>query len=173
MKSREIVPNDHERILPVNRYILSTTDRSGRITSVNDLFIEHSGFSEDELLGMQHNIVRHPDMPRAVFWLAWDMLSAGEEFHGYIKNLCKDGAYYWVFSHILPITGADGEVAGYRSVRRHAKRDAVVKVAALYADMLAAERTADPKDAIQAGLNILSAHLARLGMSYEEMVAKL
>jgi PAS domain S-box-containing protein len=108
MKPRHIVPNDSERILPTDRYILSTTDLAGRITSVNDLFVEYSGYTEPELVGQQHNIVRHPDMPRAVFQLLWDAVAEGEQFMGYVKNLCKDGSFYWVFAHVSPITDAWG-----------------------------------------------------------------
>ena len=123
MKPRDIVPTKHERVLPNDRYILSTTDLAGRITSVNELFIEYSGYPEAELIGRQHNIVRHPDMPRAVFQLLWDAVAEGEQFMGYVKNLCKDGGFYWVFAHVSPITDARGQITGYRSVRRYARPD--------------------------------------------------
>jgi len=173
MKPKSIIPSANERILPPDRYILSTTDRTGRITSVNDLFVEYSGYTADELIGQQHNITRHPDMPRAVFWLAWDLLAAGEEFNGYVKNLCKDGSFYWVFSNIRPIISDSGEMTGYRSVRRHARPQSVAKVAGLYAAMLAAETDAGPREAIQAGMTVLTGHLQGQGMGYEAMVAKL
>jgi len=173
MKPRDIAPTDRERVLPTDRYILSTTDLAGRITSVNDLFIEYSGYTEAELIGRQHNIVRHPDMPRAVFQLLWDAIAEGEQFMGYVKNLCKDGGFYWVFAHVSPITDARGQITGYRSVRRHARPEAIARVSALYADMLAAETAAGPRDAIAAGLRVLSAHLAAQGQGYEAMVAAL
>ena len=78
MKPRTITPTDQERILPADRYILSTSDLSGRITSVNDLFIEFSGHPENDLLATQHNIVRHPDMPRAVYSIMWDAIKDGD-----------------------------------------------------------------------------------------------
>ena len=173
MKPRDIVPTKHERVLPTDRYILSTTDLAGRITSVNDLFVEYSGYTEAELIGCQHNIVRHPDMPRAVFQLLWDAVAEGEQFMGYVKNLCKDGGFYWVFAHVSPITDARGQITGYRSVRQHARPEAIAKVSVLYAAMLAAEKSAGPRDAIAAGLGVLSAHLAAEGKSYEAMVAAL
>ena len=173
MKPRDIVPTKHERVLPTDRYILSTTDLAGRITSVNDLFVEYSGYTEPELVGQQHNIVRHPDMPRAVFQLLWDAVAEGEQFMGYVKNLCKDGSFYWVFAHVSPITDARGQITGYRSVRRHARPEAIARVRVLYAEMLAAEKAAGPRDAITAGLRVLSAHLAAEGKSYEAMVAAL
>lgn len=173
MKSRDIIPTGVERILPENQYILSTTDLSGRITSANDLFVEFSGYSEAELLNTQHNVIRHPDMPRAAFALCWETIGDGEEFSGYVKNLSKDGGFYWVFAHILPVRNAQGEVTGYRSVRRHPRREAVAKIAPIYAEMLAAEKSAGPKTAVAAGLDVLRAHLSKMGMSYEQMVATL
>lgn len=173
MKPRTLIPTDVERILPQDRYILSTTDLSGRITSVNDLFIEFSGYSEAELLHAQHNIIRHPDMPRAAFAICWDAISEGEEFFGYIKNMSKDGGFYWVFAHILPERNEQGEVVGFRSVRRCPSRAAVAGVEPVYAAMLAAEKAAGPREAIAAGTRVLAAHLAAAGMSYEQWVAKL
>ncbi len=173
MKSRNLVSTNVERILPEDKYILSTTDLSGRITSVNDLFIEFSGYSEAELMHSQHNIIRHPDMPRAAFALCWDAISDGEEFFGYIKNMSKDGSYYWVFAHILPVRDERGEVVEFRSVRRCPSRGAVAKVEMVYAEMLAAERIVGAKDAVAAGFRVLAAHLANAGMSYEQWVAKL
>jgi PAS domain S-box-containing protein len=173
VKPRTLIPTDVERILPQDRYILSTTDLSGRITSVNDLFIEFSGYSEAELLHAQHNIIRHPDMPRAAFAICWDAISAGEEFFGYIKNMSKDGGFYWVFAHILPERNRQGEVTGFRSVRRCPSRGAVAGVEPVYAAMLAAERAAGARDAIAAGTRVLAAHLAAAGISYEQWVARL
>lgn len=173
MKPRNLTPTDVEHILPADQYILSTTDLAGRITSVNALFIEFAGYSEIELLHQQHNIVRHPDMPRSVFSLCWDAIADGEAFFGYIKNLRKDGGYYWVFAHILPIRDESGEVVGFRSVRRRPGRTAIASVEALYAEMLAAEKSAAPRDAIAAGLKVLGTHLAKLGLSYERLVAKM
>ena len=112
-------------------------------------------------------------MPRAVFQLLWDAVAEGEQFMGYVKNLCRDGGFYWVFAHVSPITDARGQITGYRSVRRHARPEAIAKVSALYAAMLAAEKSAGPRDAIAAGLGVLSAHLAAGGRSYKAMVAAL
>ncbi|MDO9597744.1 MAG: PAS domain-containing protein [Azoarcus sp.] len=173
VKPRNLAPTDVEHILPPDQYILSTSDLSGRITSVNPLFIEFAGYTETELLNQQHNIVRHPDMPRSVFSLCWDAIADGEEFFGYIKNMRKDGGYYWVFAHILPIRGESGEVVGFRSVRRCPSRTAIEKIEPLYAEMLAAEGSAGARDAIAAGLKVLGTHLAKLGLSYDRLVAKL
>ena len=173
MKSRTIIPTDVERVMKEDEYIVTTADIQGRITSANDVFVDYSGYSREELLGSQHNIVRHPDMPRSVFWLLWETLHDGEEFLGYVKNLSREGSFYWVFAHVLPKFNDEGEIEGYRSVRRAPRREAIVKVARLYAEMRAAEQVVSANDAIPAGLAVLSKFLAEHGMSYEQMVARL
>ena len=159
MKSRTIVPTDIERVMKEDEYIITTADTHGRITSANDVFVDYSGYSLEELMHKQHNIVRHPDMPRSVFWLLWETLKEGEEFAGYVKNLSKDGRYYWVFAHILPQFDSEGEITGYRSVRRAPGRAAIPKEEKLYADMCAPERAVPVKDAIPAGLAVLGKFL--------------
>lgn len=173
MKDKAVVPTGVERLLREGEYIISTTDTSGRITSANAVLMDYSGYTAQELLGNQHNIVRHPDMPRSVFWLAWETIRGGEDFHGYIKNLSRDGRHYWVHAHIAPVHDAQGEPTGYRSVRRKPKQAAVESVAVLYTRMREAEKAAGTKDAIEAGLAVLRAELASRQLSYEELVASL
>jgi len=170
---RNITPSGQERVMRENDFIVSKTSPKGIITYCNPIFIEFSGYTEAELLGSQHNIIRHPDMPRAAFAICWDAISEGEEFFGYIKNMSKDGGFYWVFAHILPERNEQGEVVGFRSVRRCPSRAAVAGVEPVYAAMLAAEKAAGPRDAIAAGTRVLAAHLAAAGMSYEQWVARL
>ncbi|MBT3490627.1 MAG: PAS domain S-box protein, partial [Gammaproteobacteria bacterium] len=87
MKQKHIVPTDRERVMRKEEFIVSKTDLTGRITYGNRIFIEFSGYSEAELLGAQHNIIRHPDMPRAVFNLLWDTIAQGNEIFAYVKNM--------------------------------------------------------------------------------------
>lgn len=173
MKNHNITPTDIEYVMNEGEYIVSTTNLAGRITSVNEFFTKACGYREEELLGAQHNIIRHPSTPRAVFWLLWGALEDGEEFSGYVKNLRKDGGYYWVFAHIFPIHDAAGTLIGYKSNRRRPKRDALPVIEKLYAEMLAAEQAAGPRDAIQAGASVLSQALARQRQSYDEFIASL
>ena len=173
MKSRDFVPNATERFIAAGSYIISTTDLKGRITSVNDTLVDLSGFSRAELIGTHHNILRHPDMPRAVFAMAWATITGGEDFSGYIKNLCKDGSFYWVFAHIVVQTDAEGELAGFRSVRRAASRTAVSTIEPVYVAMCAAEQAAGARDAMTAGSEVLCAFLRQRGQSYAQMVATL
>lgn len=173
MKRRKFIPTAVERLIGPDEYIISTADTTGRIISVNDVFVKYSGYSREELLNQQHNIIRHPDMPRAVFWLTWEALLAGEDFYGYVKNLGKDGSFYWVFSHILPEHDSSGEIVGYRSVRRAPRPEAVAAVAKLYDEMLAAERVAGAQASIPAGIAVLGRFLGEQGLSYEQLVSRL
>ena len=119
-----------------NDFIVSKTDLAGRITYGNRIFIEYSGYSEKELLGTQHNIIRHPDMPRAAFKLVWDLIKAKQEFFGFVKNMTSDGSFYWVFTHITPSYDRNGNVVGYLSVRRKPNTSVLPTVEGLYKQML-------------------------------------
>jgi len=156
-----------------NDFIVSKTSAKGIITYGNPIFIEFSGYSEEELLGSQHNIIRHPDMPRAAFKLAWDTIQSGKEFFGYVKNMSKDGSFYWVFTHITPDFDQQRNILGYTSVRRCPRREAIAKVEGLYRQMLQAEKSAGARDAIAAGTKVLVDLLNQTGMGYEELVFSL
>lgn len=156
-----------------NDFIVSKTDLKGRITYGNRIFIEFSGYSEKELLGAQHNIIRHPDMPRAVFKLLWDTIQGGQECFAYVKNMAKDGSFYWVFANVTPSYDEQGNVIGYLSVRRKPKSEAVKLAADLYQRMLAAEKQAGAQNAIAASSEILTRLLAEKEMSYEQFILSL
>ena len=165
-----ITPTSIERQMREDDFIVSKTDLKGRITYGNRIFIEFSGYSESELLGSQHNIIRHPDMPRAVFKLLWDAIQTKQECNAYVKNMAKDGSFYWVFANVTPNFDRDGNVIGYFSVRRKPKASGVKTVTDLYRAMLDAERRAGAKDAISASTRILTDLLAEKGLSYDELV---
>ena len=112
-------------------HIVSSTDLKGVITSVNDDFLQVSGFSIDELLHKSHNVVRHPDMPEAAFANLWDDLKQAKPWMGVVKNRCKNGDTYWVDAYITPIK-EHGEVAGYQSVRIKPERKLVERAGSLY-----------------------------------------
>jgi PAS domain S-box-containing protein len=170
---RAITPTSAERVMRENDFIVSKTTPKGIITYGNPIFIEFSGYLESELIGSQHNIVRHPDMPRAAFKLAWDTIQSGKEFFGYVKNMAKDGSFYWVFTHITPDFGPGGQIVGYTSVRRCPKRTAIEKITPVYKQMCVAEQAAGARDAIAAGTTVLLDLLKQTGMSYEELVFSL
>lgn len=167
---RSITPTSVERVMREEDFIVSTTDTKGRITYGNRIFIEFSGYSEAELLGSQHNIIRHPDMPRAVFQLLWDTIQNKEECFAYVKNMSKDGGFYWVFTNVTPTFDLAGNITGYISVRRKPKLSGIQTVTGLYAAMLEAERKAGPANAIDASTRILTDLLKEKGLSYDELI---
>ncbi len=105
-----------ETEVPENEEIISLTDFSGMITYINETFAEISGYSVEELIGKPHSLIRHPDMPKSAFRDLWKTLKAGETWEGYVKNLRKDGGYYWVFARISTVLKG-GKAVGYKSVR--------------------------------------------------------
>ncbi len=131
---RKILVSDIEVPYPEGRLIVSSTDPEGVITHVNQSFVDMSGFREEELVGQPHYILRHPDMPPAAFKDLWDTVKAGARWQGYVKNLRKDGAYYWVYATVIANI-RKGEVRGYTSVRRKPSRKKVEECIALYPTM--------------------------------------
>ena len=103
----------------------------------------------------------------------WETLESGREFFGYVKNMASDGSFYWVFANVTPTFDTQGRIKGYYSVRRRPNAEAVRQVGQLYADMLAAERAAGPKNAIDTARRMLDDSLRSRNVSYEEFVLAL
>ena len=136
-----VTPIDEEIILDPKRYIVSETDAKGKITYCNDYFIEVCGYSEDELLGKPHNIIRHPDMPRVVFKLLWETISQGKNINAVVKNLAKDGRYYWIFTEFESRKDTDtGEIIGYHASRKSISPHVIEIIAELYKELLTIEK---------------------------------
>ena len=112
---------NEEVLFEDNEELVSTTDLRGVTTYANDIFCQIAGYEESELIGKNHNIVRHPDMPAAAFKDMWDHLKQGNSWRGVVKNKCKDGRYYWVDAYVTPII-ENGKVTGYQSVRVNTAR---------------------------------------------------
>ena len=135
--------------------IVSKTDLKGRITYCNDVFLRVAGYSEKELLGQPHSIIRHPDMPRCVYKLLWDTLAAGQEIFAYVVNRAKNGDHYWVLAHVTPSRDRRNQVIGYHSNRRVPDREVVnEKIVPLYQSLLAVEeRHANRKEGMLAAFS--------------------
>ena len=147
------IPIDEEIKLDKKRYIVSETDENGKITYCNDYFLEVSGYSTEELIGQPHNIVRHPDMPKVVFKLLWVMISTGHNINAVIKNLAKDGRYYWVFTEFEIRKDMDtDEIIGYHASRKAVSKHIVEIITDLYAKLLEIEKK-EGIDASQMYLN--------------------
>ena len=110
--ARTVYCTETEVPFPDGRLIVSRTDLAGIITHANDAFVEMSGYARDELIGAPHYILRHPDMPRVAFKGLWDTVTAGQKWHGWVKNLRKDGAYYWVYATAVPNV-RNGSIVGF------------------------------------------------------------
>jgi aerotaxis receptor len=139
--SRTVFVTDVEMPFPEGRLIVSRTDLSGIITHANDAFVEMSGWAREELIGAPHHILRHPDMPAIAFKGLWDDVAAGKKWHGYVKNLRKDGAFYWVYATAVPNI-RNGVIVGYTSVRRKPSRTRINELVPVYAQWLADEKAA-------------------------------
>nr|WP_095153856.1 methyl-accepting chemotaxis protein [Pseudomonas sp. Irchel 3E13] len=122
---------EQERTFPQEQRLISTTDLNSRITYCNDAFVAISGFTRDELLHQPHNLVRHPDMPPAVFAHMWETIKEGKPWMGVVKNRAKNGDFYWVSAYVTAIY-ENGRISGYESVRSLPSRDQVQRAAALY-----------------------------------------
>ena len=120
-----------EHLLGDDVSIVSKTDPKGKITFVNQDFIDASGYSESELVGQPHNLIRHPDMPEEAFADMWETLHAARPWTGTVKNRCKDGAHYWVVADVTPLRDGSG-VSGYLSVRRKAQPAEIAAAETLY-----------------------------------------
>ncbi|WP_313646280.1 PAS domain-containing methyl-accepting chemotaxis protein [Pseudomonas sp.] len=127
---------DRERTFPSEQRLISTTDLDSRISYCNDAFVAISGFTYDELIGQPHNLVRHPDMPAAVFGHMWDTIKQGKPWMGVVKNRAKNGDYYWVSAYVTAIY-ENGRISGYESVRSVPSREQIRRAEALYARLRA------------------------------------
>jgi len=130
------------QVAPINKeflfdgsIIISQTDLKGIIVYANRKFCEVSGYNKDELVGQPHNIIRHPGMPRDAFQKMWNTISSGHVWNGLVKNMRKDGLYYWVDTEILPIEDENKEITGYIASRKSASRKDVDEAEAVYGKM--------------------------------------
>jgi aerotaxis receptor len=169
----KITPTQQEVFLGAEEVIVSKTDLAGRITYANRVFMRLADFPETELLGTQHNIVRHPDMPRGAFKLLWDTLKQKREFFGFVKNMTANGDFYWVFANVTPDINARGECVGYFSVRRSPSKKSIAIIQPIYLEMLAIERRAGAAAAPAASAEFLQQKLKSLNTTYERFILSL
>lgn len=131
---RRVFVTPVETPYPHGKLIVSRTDTAGVITQCNQSFVDMSGYTEAELIGQPHCILRHPDMPAAAFDDLWKTVQAGRQWNGYVKNLRKDGGHYWVYATVVPNV-RDGRIVGFTSVRREPSREKVLAAEAQYRNM--------------------------------------
>ncbi|TCS60668.1 PAS domain-containing protein [Varunaivibrio sulfuroxidans] len=164
-----------ERFFDDDEIIVSKTDLKGRITYANNIFLKLADFTEKDVLGQPHSIVRNPTMPRAVFKLLWDTVQTGKELFAYVVNRSKNGDHYWVIAHVTPSFDASGNITGYHSNRRVPDRrildDTIIP---LYTSLLREEQKYDnAKDGLAASHAMLFNLLKEKGVAYDEFVFSL
>lgn len=171
MSTQDIHLTGVERTFGRDDIIVSKTDPKGRIIYANEVFLGIAGYTEDEVLGAPHSIIRHPDMPRCVFKLLWDTIEAGKEIFAYVVNRAKNGDHYWVLAHVTPTFDSSGKIISYHSNRRSPRREAVAKAEALYRELLAIERAhSDRKVGMDTAFQALVSKLQAAGLPYDEFV---
>jgi PAS domain S-box-containing protein len=141
--------------------IVSKGDEKGDITYANPIFFKLAGYTKAELLEKPHSIIRHPDMPKIIFKYLWDTIKAGNDVKAFVKNLSKDGGFYWVFAHIRVATNPDGSFRNYVSTRKGMSSSARTMIEPLYKELLDAEEGGG----MDASLPILEAFLKDNGAS--------
>ena len=163
-------PIDNEIKLSDKRYIVSKTDTKGIIEYGNDYFVEISGYSEAELIGKPHSIVRHPDMPKIAFKLMWDRIKDGKNFIAVVKNLAKDGSYYWVVTDFEPkVDPITNEIISHTAFRKAAPQKAIDTMGPIYAKLLALEK----EGGMDASEKYLRGFLEENKTTYDEFINKL
>jgi len=171
MSRPRVIPTGREITFGEDEIIVSKTDLKGKITYANEVFQRVSGYSEQELLGQPHNLIRHPAMPRCVFKLLWETVQSGSEIFAYVVNMAKNGDSYWVFAHVTPTFDADGRIIGYHSNRRVPDRASIETIKPVY-ELLAQEESkySDPRQALEASCALLNKILEGKNIQYEEFV---
>lgn len=166
-----ITPTSEELRMEEQDFIVSKTDPKGKITYCNESFIRFSGYEESDLLQQPHNIIRHPDMPRSIYRFLWETICTHTEFFGIVKNLCKNGAYYWTFANVTSSTDEEGNIIGYYSVRRQANQKVIDLLTPVYKQMVEEEaKHSSSKQAMDASFKILTDYIATHNLSYKEFV---
>jgi len=152
-----------------NDFIVSKTDLMGKITYCNKIFMKMAEYSEDELLGKPHSIIRHPDMPKAVFKFLWDTIPTKQEVFAFVVNKTKNNNHYWVFTNVTASVDKNGKIIGYYSVRRRPNPKALEVIIPLYKEMIRVEKS----EGVAASFKVLTDILQEKGIGYDELIISL
>lgn len=170
--SKEDAPTpirNNEKRLADNDFIVSKTDTKGRIIYCNEIFARMSGYPAADLIGANHNLIRHPDMPRIAFRLAWNLIKEKKEFFGFVKNLSRDGGHYWVLTYITADLDSRGNIISYTSIRRKPPQSAINAIEPIYKLLLDTEKSGG----MDASAKVLNNYLNENNITYEEFVINL
>jgi PAS domain S-box-containing protein len=156
-----VTPTDVEHEVKDVDIVVSKGNEAGDITYANPIFFKLAGYTQGELLDKPHSLIRHPDMPKIIFKYLWDMLQAGKDVKAFVKNLSKDGGFYWVIAHVKVATNPDGSFRNYVSTRKAMSKSARAVIEPLYKQLLEAEKSGGMKES----LTVLEAFLKDNGAS--------
>jgi len=160
-------PKNEEIQLDSKRYIVSKTDARGVIEYGNDYFVEISGYQEHELIGQPHNMIRHPDMPRVVFKMMWERIQKGQNMMAVVKNLAKNGKYYWVVTEFEPKKDKlTNEILNYTAYRKAAPKKTVEAIWPLYKKLLEIEK----QGGLDASDKYLRGYFEEKGVTYDAFI---
>ena len=162
-------PLDREIKLDPSKIIISKANARGIIEFANDYFMEVSGYEEFELMGQPHNVVRHPDMPKVIFKIMWERLQEGKNIHALIKNLSKDGRFYWVLTDFETKYNENGEIVSHYARRKAAPGNAVFQIKKLYKTLVAIEERQNPETAEKYFLGLLE----EKAITYDQYILEL
>lgn len=157
------------KIMSNEDFIVSKTDLKGRITYCNQIFMDMAEYTEDELLGKPHSIIRHPDMPKAVFRYLWETIPKKQEVFAYVINKTKNNNDYWVYANITATLDDRGNIIDYYSVRRRPNPKAVEVIIPLYRKMLEIEKSSG----VDASFKVLTDILQEKEVAYDELIISL
>ncbi len=168
LSGKEAIFNDDE-------IIVSKTDLKGKLVYGNRTFYRLAGLTEKECIGQQHNIIRHPEMPRCVFELLWNTIKSGKELFAYVNNRSANGDNYWVLAHVTPSFDNAGNIIGYHSNRRTANRKVLEShIIPLYDELLKIEKsTSSPKDGLVKSYSKIENLLKENRMGFNEFMFSL
>jgi len=160
---------NREKVIDQNDFIISKTDIKGKIIYCNEIFAEMAGYPPADLIGANHNLIRHPDMPKLAFKILWELIQKKDEFFGFVKNLRADGGYYWVFAYITADLDLNGNIISYTSVRRKMPQSAIDIITPIYKQLIDAER----RGGVGASQEILNTLLHKNNLEYNEFITNL
>ncbi len=160
------IPKNEEIKLDPLKTIMSKTDKKGIIEYANDYFMEISRYKEWELMGQPHNVIRHPDMPKAIFKTLWDRINQGIPTYAFVKNLAKDGSYYWVIAYFTSIKDENGDIKTHIARRKAVPNEVKDEISVIYSNLLAIEN----HGGMEAAEAYFTGMLEEMGMSYDDFI---
>lgn len=162
---------DEEILFGEDEIIVSKTDLRGHLTYANDVFCRVAEMTTQEVIGQPHSIIRHPDMPRAVFQTLWAHIKNGIEVFAFVKNISKTGKYYWVIAHVTPSYDKTGKINGYHSTRRLPKKKNLNAIIPIYERLLLEEQKhPNAKKGLEASFQLLVDLLNEQDKTYSEFI---